>query len=48
MSENKKVVVVYRSGSGFTKNYATWLAQELKCDLRLGKETKVTDLLQLV
>lgn len=44
MSENKKVVV-YRSGSGFTKNYATWLAQELKCELRQGKETKVNHLL---
>lgn len=44
MSENKKVVVVYRSGAGFTKKYATWLAQELKCDLKTGKETKVSDL----
>jgi menaquinone-dependent protoporphyrinogen IX oxidase len=44
MSENKKVVVVYRSGSGFTKNYATWLAEELHCDLLLGKNTKVSDL----
>jgi menaquinone-dependent protoporphyrinogen IX oxidase len=46
MSENKNVVVIYRSGTGFTKNYATWLAQELKCDLRTGKETKAADLLQ--
>ncbi len=44
MSENKRVVVVYRSGSGFTKNYATWLAEELHCDLLQGKETKVSDL----
>jgi menaquinone-dependent protoporphyrinogen IX oxidase len=45
MSENKKTVVVYRSGSGFTKKYAAWLAQELKCDLRFGEETRGSDLL---
>ncbi|HWT75355.1 MAG TPA: flavodoxin domain-containing protein [Mobilitalea sp.] len=44
MSENKKTVVVYRSSTGFTKNYATWLAEELKCDLLEGKKTKASDL----
>ena len=44
MSENKKIIVVYRSRSGFTKNYATWLAEELKCDLREGSKVKVSDL----
>ena len=44
MSENKKTVVVYRSATGFTKNYATWLAEELKCDLLEGKKTKISDL----
>lgn len=45
MPKNKKTVVVYRSGSGFTKNYATWLSEDLHCDLRLSKETKVSDLM---
>lgn len=46
MSENKKTVVVYRSSTGFTKNYATWLSEELKCDLMEGKKAKATDLLK--
>lgn len=46
MSKNEKTVVVYRSSTGFTKNYATWLSEELKCNLLQGKKTKVTDLLQ--
>jgi menaquinone-dependent protoporphyrinogen IX oxidase len=45
MSENKNVVVVYRSKSGFTKNYATWLAEELKCDLLEGARVKAEDLM---
>jgi len=45
MSENKKVVVVYRSKSGYTKNYATWLSEKLKCDLLEGTKTKAKDLL---
>lgn len=46
MLKNDKVVVVYRSGSGYTKNYATWLSEELQCDLLPGKSTKVSDLLE--
>ena len=45
MSENKKVVVVYRSKSGYTKNYATWLSEKLKCDLLEGTKVKAKDLL---
>lgn len=44
MLKSKKVAVVYRSGSGFTKNYATWLADELRCDLLEGKRVKASDL----
>jgi menaquinone-dependent protoporphyrinogen IX oxidase len=44
MSENSKVVVIYRSKTGFTKNYATWLAEELKCDLLEGDKVKINDL----
>jgi menaquinone-dependent protoporphyrinogen IX oxidase len=46
MSENNKTAVVYRSSTGFTKNYATWLSAELKCDLLEGKKTRVEDLLK--
>jgi menaquinone-dependent protoporphyrinogen IX oxidase len=46
MSENKKIVVVYSSHTGFTQNYAAWLAQELHCDLKTAKEASVSDLLQ--
>lgn len=45
MSENKKVAVVYRSKSGYTKKYATWLAEELRCDLFEGSKVKVADLM---
>lgn len=44
MSENNKTVVVYRSSTGFTKNYATWLSEDLKCDLLEGNKTKISDL----
>jgi menaquinone-dependent protoporphyrinogen IX oxidase len=45
MLKNEKIAVIYRSGSGFTKNYATWLSEELHCDILQGKTTKVSDLL---
>lgn len=45
MSENKNMVIVYRSKTGFTKNYAEWLAEELKCDLLEGSKVKAADLL---
>lgn len=46
MSENSKPVVVYRSKTGFTKNYAQWIAEELKCDLLEGKKTTIKDLMK--
>ncbi len=46
MSENSKPVVVYRSKTGFTKNYAQWIAEELKCDLLEGGKTTVKDLMK--
>lgn len=45
MPENSKTVVVYRSKSGFTKNYANWLAKELHCDLFEGNRVTLNDLL---
>lgn len=44
MSKNK-IVMVYRSKSGFTKNYATWIAKELDCDLLERSKVSITDLL---
>lgn len=42
---SKKIVVVYRSKSGFTQKYAEWLAKALDADLRQGKKTKLADIL---
>ena len=39
-----KTLVMYRSKTGFTKNYADWIAQELSCDLRDGRKVKASDL----
>lgn len=44
MSKNEKVVVVYRSKTGFTKNYATWLAKRLNCTLLEGDKISVKDI----
>jgi len=41
---NHNCVVVYRSKSGFTKRYAQWISEELKCDLLQGKKVSVADL----
>lgn len=45
MSENKKTVVVYSSKTGYTKIYADWIAQELKCEALDASKVKVADLL---
>lgn len=44
MLNNKKTVVVYRSKTGFTKNYACWLATRLNCTLLEGEKTNIKDL----
>lgn len=46
MAENNKIAVVFRSKSGFTKAYATMLANELNCDLLEGTKVKIDDLLK--
>ena len=45
MSEKNKIVVIYRSKTGFTKKYAAWLSEALNCDLLEGKKVKAADLL---
>jgi len=44
MLDSKKTVVVYRSKTGFTKNYAGWLAKRLDCTLLEGTKTSIKDL----
>ena len=40
-----KIVVVYRSKSGYTKKYAEWIAKTTGADLLLGNNTRIDDLL---
>lgn len=28
-----RIIVIYKSKTGFTKRYAEWIAEELKCDI---------------
>jgi flavodoxin len=42
----QRSVVVYRSISGFTKRYATWIAEDLKADLYDAREADIEKLLE--
>lgn len=46
MSKKSNIVIIYRSKSGHTKNYADWLAKELNCDLFKGNEVSTKDLIK--
>ena len=35
-----KRIVVYESGTGFTAQYAAWIAEELQCESMKLKNTK--------
>lgn len=35
-----KILVTYQSKTGFTKKYAEWISEELKCDLKELKKVK--------
>jgi len=39
-------VVIYKSRYGSAKQYAEWIADELSCDIRNEKETKIADILK--
>jgi len=41
-----KTIVLYKSKTGFVKNYAEWIAEELQADLREASGVKVEDLIQ--
>lgn len=41
----KDTLVIYKSKSGFTKQYAQWIAEELDADLREQADTKAQDML---
>jgi menaquinone-dependent protoporphyrinogen IX oxidase len=38
-------IVIYASASGFTRKYAEWIAEELRCDLLPRARVRVRDLL---
>lgn len=40
----KKVLVLYKSKTGFSKRYAEWIAEDLMCDCRSIKGVKLEDL----
>lgn len=44
VSGKMKTVVVYKSSTGFTKTYAEWIADELKCDIMDLKAVKGNEL----
>lgn len=39
-----ETIVIYKSKYGSTKKYAQWISEELKCDIKTHKETKIEDL----
>lgn len=30
-----RILLIYKSKTGFTEKYANWITEELKCDIRL-------------
>lgn len=40
----KKIIVLYRSKTGFSKRYAEWIAEDLACECRSIKGVKLDDL----
>lgn len=38
-----KTIVIYKSQTGFTKRYATWIQEELNCDIKELKEVTTQD-----
>ena len=40
----KKIIVLYRSKTGFSKRYAEWIAEDLACECRPIKGIKLDDL----
>lgn len=42
--KNEKMVVIYKSKSGFVKKYAEWIAQELQCEIKENKKLTLEDI----
>ena len=40
----KKVLIVYKSKTGFTKKYVDWICEEVTCDTRTLNEAKTSDI----
>lgn len=41
---SNKILVVYKSKTGYTKKYAQWLSQELSCDIKENSKLTLKDL----
>ena len=39
-----KIIVVYKSGTGFTKKYANWIAEALNCEAVQLKKVNLNEL----
>lgn len=39
-----KIVVIYKSKSGYTETYAKWISEGLNCDFKRAEDTTVEDL----
>lgn len=40
-----KILVTYQSKTGFTKKYAEWISEELKCDIKDIKKVSIKDMI---
>ena len=40
-----KILVTYQSKTGFTKKYAEWISEELKCDIKEIKRVSIKDII---
>lgn len=43
---DNKIIVIYKSNTGFTKKYANWISQELRCDAVSLREISSVNLKQ--
>lgn len=39
-----KIIVIYKSKSGYTKTYAKWISEDLNCDIKDAKDITISEL----
>lgn len=39
-----KIIVIYKSKSGYTKTYAEWISKDLNCDIKDVKDITISEL----